>query len=166
MIFRRPLLALSLAFLAAPVLGQESVTVIAVPPLTTPDRNTTGAGSPAAVAFQASELIASDLRSTAVLVAIPPDQKDYYSFPEVTAPTFSKWRSKGAKLLLTGFVRSRPDGRLTFGCYAYDVQTGRELGRKGFAVDPDEWRRAAHKCSGVAYTAATGAPGIFDTRLA
>ncbi len=96
----------------------------------------------------------------------PADQKDYYSFPEVTAPTFSKWRAKGAKLLLTGFVRSRPDGRLTFGCYAYDVQTGRELGRKGFVVAPDEWRRAAHKCSGVAYTAATGAPGIFDTRIA
>ena len=33
-------------------------------------------------------------------------------------------------------------------------------------VAPDEWRRAAHKCSGVAYTAATGAPGIFDTRIA
>ena len=118
------------------------------------------------MAWEASQLIASDLRSTAELVAIPPDQKDYYSFPEVTAPSFSKWRTRGAKLLLTGFVRSRPDGRLTVGCYAYDVQTGRELGRKGFVVAPDEWRRAAHKCSGVAYTAATGAPGIFDTRIA
>src|SRR5215212_6673475 len=166
MLFRRPLLLLSLAFLAAPVSGQQPVTVIAVPPLTTPDTKESGAGSPLAVAFQASDLIASDLRSTAVLVAIPPDQKDYYSFPEVTAPTFSKWRAKGAKLLLTGFVRSRPDGRLTVGCYAYDVQTGRELGRKGFVVAPDEWRRAAHKCSGVAYTAATGAAGIFDTRIA
>src|SRR3982750_4112135 len=166
MIFSRPFIALSLACLAAPALAQEPVAVIAVPPLTTPDRKESGAGSPAAVAWQASQLIASDLRSTSVLMAIPPDQKDYYSFPEVTAPTFSKWRAKGAKLLLTGFVRSRPDGRLTVGCYAYDVQTGRELGRKGFVIDFDDWRRAAHKCSGVAYTAATGAPGIFDTRIA
>ena len=65
------------------------------------------------MAWEASKLIASDLRSTAELVALPPDQKDYYSFPEVTAPSFSKWRARGAKLLLTGFVRSRPDGRLT-----------------------------------------------------
>jgi TolB protein len=147
MLASRPLLAFALAFLAAPALGQGPVTVIAVPPLTTPDTKNSGTDSPLAVAYQASDLIASDLRSTAELVAIPPSQKDYYSYPEVTAPSFSKWRARGAKLLLTGFVRARPDGRLTFGCYAYDVQTGRELGRKGFAVDPDDWRRAAHKCS-------------------
>ena len=97
---------------------------------------------------------------------LTPNQKDYYSYPEVTAPTFSKWRSKGAKALVTGFVQSRADGRLTFGCYVYDVDKGRELGRKGFVVAPSDWRRAAHKCSGLAYKAITGAPGMFDTRIA
>ena len=96
---------------------------------------------------------------------LPPDQKDYYSYPEVTAPTFSKWRAAGAKVLVTGFVQARSDGRVTFGCYVYDVDKGRELGRKGFVVAPDEWRRAAHKCSGLAYTAVTGAPGMFDSRI-
>ena len=48
----------------------------------------------------------------------------------------------------------------------YDVDKGREVSRKGFVVDPGDWRRAAHKCSGQAYTAVTGAPGIFDTRIA
>jgi TolB protein len=97
---------------------------------------------------------------------LPPNQKDFYSYPEVTAPTFSKWRAAGAKTLVTGFVQSRSDGRLTFGCYVYDVEKGRELARKGFVVGGNDWRRAAHKCSGLAYTAVTGAPGVFDTRIA
>ena len=78
--------------------------------------------------------------------------------PEVTAPTFSRWRAKGARLLLTGFVQARSDGRVTFGCYIYDVRKGREVGRSGFVAAPDDWRRAAHKCSGLVYKAATGAP--------
>ena len=72
----------------------------------------------------------------------------------------------GAKALVTGFVQSRSDGRVTFGCYVYDVEKGRELGRKGFVVGTSDWRRAAHKCSGLAYKAITGAPGMFDTRIA
>jgi TolB protein len=97
---------------------------------------------------------------------LPPNRQDFYSYPEVTAPTFAKWRAAGAKTLVTGFVQSRPDGRITFGCYVYDVAKGRELGRKGFVVARDDWRRAAHKCSGLAYSAVTGAPGVFDTRIA
>ena len=72
----------------------------------------------------------------------------------------------GAKALVTGFVQSRSDGRLTFGCYVYDVEQGRELGRMGFIVSKNDWRRAAHKCSGMAYKGVTGSPGMFDTRIA
>ena len=161
-----PLLLLGLACLSRPASAQEAAAVIAIPPLATPNEKDTGPGSPAAVAWQASRLIAADLRTTAELVPLAPDQKDYYSYPEVTAPTFSRWRALGAKYVLTGFVRSRPDGRLTVGCYVYDVMSGRELGRTGFVVATDEWRRAAHKCSGLAYTAATGSPGMFDSRIA
>ena len=71
-----------------------------------------------------------------------------------------------AKLLVTGFVQGRPDGRVTFGCYVYDVAEGPRARPQGFVAAPDDWRRAAHKCSGLAYKAATGAPGIFDTRIA
>ena len=146
--------------------AQQPMPVIAVPPLATPDDKPVGGGTTTlGVAWQASQLIASDLRTTAETMAIPPDQKDYYSYPEVTAPTFSRWRTKGAKALLTGFVRAQPDGRLAVGCYVYDVEKGRELGRTGFVVDADDWRRAAHKCSGLAYESLTGAPGVFDTRI-
>ena len=108
----------------------------------------TSAGSTLSLAWQASKLIAQDLRTTSEIVPLPPQQKDYYSYPEVTAPTFSKWRAAGAKMLVTGFVQARSDDRVTFGCYVYDVDKGREVGRKGFVVAPGEWSRAAHKCSG------------------
>jgi TolB protein len=157
---------LGAALAAAPAQAQQpTVSVVAVPPMTTPD--TGGKGSQSlGIAWLATQMIATDLRSTSELMPLPPNQKDFYSYPEVTAPTFSKWRAAGAKTLVTGFVQSRADGRLTFGCYVYDVDKGRELARKGFVVAGDEWRRAAHKCSGLAYTAVTGAPGVFDTRIA
>jgi TolB protein len=140
-------------------------TVVAVPPLSTPEDKETSQGSTLSIAWQASQLIAQDLRTTSETMPLPPVQKDYYSFPEVTAPSFPKWRSAGAKMLVTGFVQGRSDGRITFGCYVYDVAKGREVLRKGYVVDPSEWQRAAHRCSGLAYTAVTGAPGPFDTRI-
>jgi TolB protein len=146
--------------------GTAAATVVAIPPLTTPADKPTSAGSTLSLAWQASKLIAQDLRTTSEIVPLPPQQKDYYSYPEVTAPTFSRWRAAGAKMLVTGFVQARSDDRVTFGCYVYDVDKGREVGRKGFVVAPGEWSRAAHKCSGLAYTAVTDAPGPFDTRIA
>jgi TolB protein len=155
-----------LMFAAVPAAAQRPVTVVAVPPLTTPDDRKTSAGSTAAIAWQATQLIVSDLRSTE-LVPTRPDQKDFYSYPEVTAPTYSRWRSAGAGALLTGFVRAQPDGRLAVGCYVYDVKAGRALGRIGFVVAPEDWRRAAHKCSDLVYSKVIGAPGgMFDTRIA
>jgi len=152
---------------AAPAFADPAATVIAVPPLSTPtDTKVEGGGTTLGIAWQATQLIATDLRATSELYPVGPDQKDFYSYPEVTAPGFQRWRAKGVKALITGFVEARSDGRLTVGCYVYDVDKGRELGRKGFVVSPGDWRRAAHKCSGLAYSAVTGAPDIFDTRIA
>jgi TolB protein len=145
--------------------GTPAATVVALPPLTSPDSGSKGNQS-LALAWQATQLIEGDLRQTAELMPLKPDQKDYYSYPEVTAPTFSKWRDEGAKALITGFVQQRSDGRLTIGCYVYDVDKGRELDRIGFVASPSDLRRAAHKCSGMAYKAITGSPGMFDTRIA
>ena len=145
--------------------GTAAATVIAVPPLTSPDSGTRG-NQMLAVGWDVTQLIASDLQQTAEVMPLKPNRDDYYSYPEVTAPTFSKWRAAGAKALVMGFVQSRSDGRLTVGCYVYDLDKGRELARKGFVIGPSDWRRAAHKCSGLAYTAITGAPGMFDTRIA
>lgn len=162
-------LTLAAAALASSAGAQQSATpaatVIALPPLTTPDTGTKGNES-LALAWQVTKLIEDDLRQTSEVTPLAPDQNDYYAYPEVTAPSFSKWRDRGAKALITGFVQTRPDKRLTVGCYVYDVDKGRELARKGFVVIPADLRRAAHKCSGLAYQALTGSPGMFDTRIA
>ena len=147
---------------AAAQSGSAGATVVALPPMTSPDNSSETLG----LAWQATLLIEKDLHQTAELIPLKPDQKDYYPYPEVTAPQFAKWRSEGAKALLTGFVQSRSDGRLTIGCYVYDVDTGRELGRQGFVITKSELRRAAHKCSALIYSSVTGAPGMFDTRIA
>jgi TolB protein len=160
------LLAVSASLATAAVQpGTPAATVVALPPMTSPDSSTRGNES-LAYAWQATQLIEADLRQTVELMPLSPNRKDYYSYPEVTAPTFSKWRSQGARALITGFVQQRPDGRLTVGCYVYDVEKGRELGRIGFLASPKDLRRAAHKCSGLAYKAITGSPGMFDTRIA
>jgi TolB protein len=158
------LLALSAAAQAQQP-APSGVTVIAVPPLTSPDAGTKG-NQMLAVGFDISRLVETDLRQTSELMPLPSKREDYYSYPEVTAPSFYKWRTLHAKAVLIGFVRSRSDGRLTVGCYIYDVDQGRELGRKGFVIAPSDWRLAAHKCSGLAYTSVTGSPGMFDTRIA
>jgi TolB protein len=161
-----PFLLLSLATAAqAQQPGQPAATVIAVPPLTSPNSGTRG-NEMLAVGWQVTQQIETDLRQTAEVMPLKPNRDDYYSYPEVTAPSFAKWRGAGAKALVTGFVQSRSDGRLTVGCYVYDLDKGRELSRKGFVIGPNDWRRAAHKCSGLAYTAITGAPGMFDTMIA
>jgi TolB protein len=166
---KRHILSLTLLGLgsaaAAQQPGQPAATVVEIPPLTTPD--TGGKGNEMlAIGWDATQLIASDLEQTAELMPLKPKRSDYVSYPEVTAPSFGKWRPLGAKMLLTGFVQSRPDGRIAIGCYVYDLDKGRELARQGFVVGRSDWRRAAHKCSGLAFTAVTGAPGTFDTRIA
>ena len=171
MIFRSKYHGLLMAAVAAASAASAqqtapSVSVVAVPPFSTPDDKPTSGGSTLSIAWNASKLIAQDLRTTSETMPLPPVQRDFYSFPEVTAPSFPKWRSVGAKVLITGFVQARSDKRITFGCYVYDVAKGREVSRKGFVVDPDNWQRAAHKCAGQAYAAVTGAPGVFDTRIA
>ncbi|WP_308515361.1 Tol-Pal system beta propeller repeat protein TolB [Sphingomonas flavescens] len=159
------LLMLGIGSAAVAQSPDPTATVIAIPPLTSPDSGSRG-NEMLALGWQVTQLIETDLRQTAEVMPLQPNRDDYYSYPEVTAPSFPKWRSAGAKALVTGFVQSRSDGRLTVGCYVYDTQKGRELGRKGFIVGANDWRRAAHKCSGLAYTAITGAPGMFDTQIA
>ena len=158
----------ALLFAAAPAQAQEpqpTATVIAIPPLATTQNVETDAGKTWALANQIADLIKADLISTTSFIIADSAKVRIPSFPEVTAPSYPQWRSVGAKLLLSGFVNPRSDGRLTIGCYLYDVQSGREVARQGFAVTPGEWRRAAHRCADAAYVKATGNSPQFDSRI-
>ena len=145
---------------------EAAAKVIAVPPLATAKNVDTEAGKTWVIGNQIADLIAADLKSTTGLIVADIKKVRIPSYPEITAPAHSEWRAAGAKLLLSGFVNARDDGRLTIGCYVYDVQTGREIARQGFAVTPNEWRRAAHRCADAAYVKATGNAPMFDSRIA
>ncbi|MEO6361577.1 MAG: Tol-Pal system beta propeller repeat protein TolB [Sphingomicrobium sp.] len=141
------------------------IPTVMIPPLTTPKITDTSAGPTHALGLQVAQIIAADLRSTGSALIIGPDKVRVYSYPEVTGPLFSSWRTLGAKMLVTGFVQARDDKRITIGCYLYDVAAGRELARKGFVVPVDELRRGAHRCADGIYTGLTGKPGMFDSRI-
>ena len=95
-----------------------------------------------------------------------PDGLKHYTPTEAGAPLYPNWANIGAGALVTGYVQARDDGRITVACYLYDLKQRREMTRKGFVVDPKEWRRAAHRCAGAFFTAVTKRPGRFDSRIA
>lgn len=140
--------------------------VIAVPGLPTQQNVDTPAGSTANLGNQISDVIVSDLRSSGLFRPIGRTSVKSITVPEVTDPTFPYWQGRNAEALIQGFIRANPDGKLTVGCYLYDVALGSELTRKGFVVDPSDWRRAAHKCADSIYSRLTGESPFFDSRIA
>src|ERR1700748_568528 len=101
---------LVLSFSTAAAAQQPAATVIAITPLTSPDSGDKGTRM-LAVGWEVTQAIEADLRQTSEVMPLKPNRDDYYSYPEVTAPNFAKWRGAGAKALVTGFVQSRSDGR-------------------------------------------------------
>ena len=159
------ILSLALA-VAAPAAAQEAMTVVAVPQFSTPKNVPTSGDDTGVIARRVADVIATDLRSSGHLMAIGADHTRVYGYAETTAPLFRLWRNTGAKVLVTGFVASRPDGRVTVGCYLHDIASGVEMTRQGFAITPTEWRIAAHRCADMVYTKLTGRSGGFESLIA
>ncbi|QTD57728.1 Tol-Pal system protein TolB [Parasphingorhabdus cellanae] len=145
--------------------GADELT-IAVPGLPTPQSTETPAGTTAELGNKISDVIVSNLRSSGLFKPLSRNQVRGISFSEVTAPQFPYWTGTSASALIQGFVRSNGDGKLTVGCYLYDVALETELTRQGFVVDPGDWRRAAHKCADSIYSRLTGESPFFDSRIA
>jgi TolB protein len=140
--------------------------VIAVPVMPTPEVANTAAGSTEALGRQVADVVAADLRNSGLFKPVGPGGVRGVTFPEVTAPAFDYWPTIGAAALVQGFVRANPDGKLTVGCYLYDVALKSELTRQGFVVEPRDWRRAAHKCADAIYSRLSGESPFFDSRIA
>lgn len=140
--------------------------VIAVPGLPTPQSVDTPAGSTAELGGKISDVIVSDLRSSGLFNPLGRNRVRGISFAEVTAPQFPYWGGINASALIQGFVRTNPDGKLTVGCYLYDIALESELTRQGFVVEPRDWRRAAHKCADAIYSRLSGESPFFDSRIA
>ncbi|MCX7285317.1 MAG: Tol-Pal system beta propeller repeat protein TolB [Novosphingobium sp.] len=141
---------------------------IAIPAFPTNESVATAAegGTTEALGRNVARVVFNDLKNNGLFKPVGPDQLPAVGFPQVSAPVFSTWRGRSAEMLVQGFVKANPDGRLTVGCYLYDVALGSELARQGYVVRPEEWRRAAHKCADMVYSRLSGESPFFDSKIA
>ena len=141
---------------------------VAIPSFAT-DRNRptpANADGTAALGREVARVITANLRNNGLFKPTGPDTLPKPSFDQITSPNWSSWTSRGAEMLVHGYVRARSDDRIVVGCYLYDVALQDELIREGYVVRPADWRRAAHKCSDLIYARLTGEDPFFDSRIA
>jgi TolB protein len=141
---------------------------VAIPAFATDREQPTAANSngTTALGLELARVIYNDLKNNALFKPTGPDSLPRPGFGEITAPAFNIWRGRSAEDLVQGYVRANPDGRLTVGCYLYDVALGTELTRGGWVVAPADWRRAAHKCADLVYSRLSGESPFFDSKIA
>lgn len=141
---------------------------IAIPAFPTNEMLPTAAdgGNTEALGRNLARVIYGDLKNNGLFKPVGPDALPGIAYGEVTAPAFQGWRGRSAEMLVHGFVKAAADGRLTVGCYLYDVALGSELARQGYVVKPEEWRRAAHKCADLVYARLSGESPFFDSKIA
>ncbi len=111
-------------------------------------------------------MITADLRNNGLFRPVGPDSLPRPTYAEITAPNYGTWQARSAEMLVQGYVRAGSDGKLTVGCYLYDIQLRNELVREGWVVEPAEWRRAAHKCADLVYSRLSGESPFFDSKIA
>ena len=138
--------------------GIQAPMAIAVPAVPS------ASGGDVAVGRQIAEVISSDLRSTGLFTPLGPAGIGGYSYAEASNPAYATWRNAGAAALVSGYVENA-GGRLTLACYLFDVTAGRQLARQGFAVNANDWRRAAHKCADLVYSRLSGEQPFLDTKV-
>ena len=141
---------------------------IAIPTFAT-DRDTStpaNASGTAALGRELAQVVFNDLKNNGLFKPVGPSALPQPAFGEITAPAWATWSGRSAEMLVEGYVRAGADGRLTVGCYLYDVQLQKELARAGWVVPPVDWRRAAHKCADLVYSRLSGESPFFDSRIA
>ena len=126
----------------------------------------TSAGSTSTLGFSVANVIFADLRNNGLFQPTGPSSLPRPALAQVQAPDYGGWRSRGADMLVQGFVRAEAGGNITVGCYLYDVALGQQRVKAGWTVPPGDWRRAAHKCADLVYSSLSGENPFFDSRVA
>lgn len=188
MFFRSISVSLSLLLAAVPALAQtaptppavtqtepretiegtlsQDRTVIAVPSFATSSVQTVAGLRTDSLGRQLAEVISANLERSGLYEPIGPGGVRTITRPEVQAPRFAEWQARNAENVVHGFVDAGSNGSLIVGCYLYDTALGSELVRKGFEIQPADWRRAAHKCADAIYSRLSGEAPFFDSRVA
>lgn len=120
----------------------------------------------AALGVELARVVYNDLRDNGLFRPVGPDSLPRPSYPEITSPAYGTWQGRSAEMLVQGYVRANDDGKLTVGCYLYDVVLQSQLVREGWVVDASDWRRAAHKCADLVYSRLSGESPFFDSKIA
>ncbi|HWK41354.1 MAG TPA: Tol-Pal system beta propeller repeat protein TolB [Croceibacterium sp.] len=141
---------------------------IAIPSFATDRDQPTPANSQgtAALGVELGRVVYGDLANNGLFRPLGPDSLPRPGYQQITAPAWSTWSGRSAEMLVHGYVRAGEGGRLTVGCYLYDVQLQQQLVREGWVVDPADWRRAAHKCADLIYSRLSGESPFFDSKIA
>lgn len=126
----------------------------------------TSAGSTSTLGFSVANVIFADLRNNGLFQPTGPSSLPRPALAQVQAPDYGGWRSRGADMLVQGYVRAEAGGNITVGCYLYDVALGQQRVKAGWTVAPGDWRRAAHKCADLVYSTLSGENPFFDSRIA
>jgi TolB protein len=167
-------LALGALFVAFPAAAQiegdvvggiSNPTAIAVPDMPTPNATDTPAGNTRDLGRQVARVIEEDLRNSGFFNPVARNLLRRVDMPQVNAPDYPGWNQVGAQNLVQGYVQAGRNGRLTVGCYLYDIFAEAPLERAGYEVDYADWRRAAHRCADMVYARLTGEGAYFDSRI-
>jgi len=126
----------------------------------------TSAGSTSTLGFSMANVIFADLRNNGLFKPTGPASLPRPALAQVQAPDYGGWRTRGADMLVQGYVRAEAGGNITVGCYLYDVALGQQRVKAGWTVAPGDWRRAAHKCADLVYSNLSGENPFFDSRVA
>jgi TolB protein len=112
-----------------------------------------------------AEVVTANLDRSGVFA--PVDQAAFIQSPQalVSNVRFADWRVINAQYLAAGETSVLGDGRLNVRFRLWDVIGESQLVGIEYTADPENWRRIAHQISDQIYTAHTGEPGYFDTRI-
>ena len=120
----------------------------------------------AEVAADLGSVVISDLVSTGLFRAIPPDA--FISTPTSfnAQPAYPDWKAINAQALLVGSAAITSDNQLVVKFRLWDVFAQAPLGDGlQFAGSINSWRRMAHKVADAVYSRLTGEDGYFDSRI-
>ena len=179
-IFATFVLLVSTSFVFASAQIETDITRGSIKPIqiAVPDFN----AKPGAEEFarQISEVIRNDLVSTGRFTTTDPAAFIQKDLDISLQPRFADWRIINSDALVVGEVSLTPNGLLNVGFRIWDVNGG-ELYRVtvldsrsnqlveavggNFQIQPNAWRRIAHKAADTIYTRLTGEDGLFDSRI-
>ncbi|MCA8909592.1 MAG: Tol-Pal system protein TolB [Rhodospirillaceae bacterium] len=112
-----------------------------------------------------AQIITANLERSGLFRAVNPNA--FIQDPEslAAAPRFADWRVIDADAVVAGSVAAQADGRLRAEFRLWDTVAETQLAGLAYFTAPDNFRRVAHIISDAIFTAVTGEPGYFDSRI-